>query len=79
MHGREYLFAMRPRGRGLVMYARHRSDEMQTMDAVEELNAVRHTVRPEELRMAKQVIQTFDAPLDLATLFAVRACETISG
>ena len=67
MHGREYLVAIRPKGRGLVMYTLHRSDEMQTMGEVEELNTVRHTVRPEELRLAKQVIQTFAAPLDLTT------------
>jgi DNA end-binding protein Ku len=67
MHGREYVVAVRPKGRGLVMHTLYRADEMQTLDAVEELNTVRQNVRPEELKLAKQVIQTFDAPLDLTT------------
>src|SRR5262245_54801088 len=45
----------------------HHADEMQTMDAVEELNLVRSTVKPQEMKLAQQVIQMFDAPLDLAT------------
>jgi DNA end-binding protein Ku len=67
MHGREHLAAIRPKGRGLVMYTLYRADEMHAMDAVEDLNAVRENVTPRELRLAKQVIQTFDAPLDLTT------------
>jgi hypothetical protein len=35
MHGREYVVAVRPKGRGLVMHTLYRADEMQTMDAVE--------------------------------------------
>ena len=67
MHGREYLVAIRPKGRGLVMHTLYRADEMQTMDAVEDLNVVKRNVSPQELKLAKQVIETFDAPLDLTT------------
>jgi Ku protein len=41
MHEREHLVAIRPKGRGLVMHTLYRADEMHTMDAVEDLNAVR--------------------------------------
>ena len=67
MHGREYLVAVRPKGRGLVMHTLYRADEMQTMDAVEELTTVRANIKAGELKLARQVIQTFDAPLDLTT------------
>jgi DNA end-binding protein Ku len=67
MHGREYLVAVRPKGRGLVMHTLYRADETQTMDAVEELSAIKANVTPQELKLAQQVIQTFDAPLDLAS------------
>jgi non-homologous end joining protein Ku len=50
-----------------VMHTLHHADEMQTMDAVEELSLVPATVKPQEMKLAKQVVQTFDAPLDLAT------------
>jgi DNA end-binding protein Ku len=40
---------------------------MRGMDAVEELNSVATKTKPEEIKLAKQVIETFDAPLDLAT------------
>jgi DNA end-binding protein Ku len=67
LYGREYLVAVRPQQRGIVMYTLHHAAEIRAMDAVEELNSVATKTRPEEIKLAKQVIETFDAPLDLAT------------
>jgi DNA end-binding protein Ku len=67
LYGREYLVAVRPKGRGIVMYTLHHAAEIRSIDAVEELNSVSQTVRPEEIKLARQVIDTFDAPLDLTT------------
>jgi DNA end-binding protein Ku len=67
LYGREYLVAVRSHDRGIVMYTLHHAAEMRGMDSVEELNSVASKVRPEEIKLAKQVIETFDAPLDLAT------------
>ena len=67
LYGREYLVAVRSLDRGIVMYTLHHAAEMRGMDAVEELNTVSPKVRPEEIKLAKQVIETFDAPLDLKT------------
>jgi len=39
---------------------------MRGIDSVEELNAVPATVKPEEMKLARQVIQTFEQPLNLA-------------
>jgi DNA end-binding protein Ku len=66
LYGREYLVAVRPHGRGIVMYTLHHAAEIRTIDTVEELNGVTRKVKPEEIKLAKQVIGTFDRPLDLS-------------
>jgi DNA end-binding protein Ku len=66
LYGREYLVAVRPRGRGIVMHTLHHAAEMRGIDSVEELNSVPATVKPEEMKLAKQVISTFEGPLDLS-------------
>jgi DNA end-binding protein Ku len=66
LHGREYLVAVRPFERGIVLHTLHYSAEMRGIDSVDELNAVPETVRPEEMKLARQVIQTFEQPLNLA-------------
>src|SRR5213078_994759 len=40
--------------------------EMRGIDSVEELNSVPASVKPEEMKLARQVIQTFEQPLNLA-------------
>jgi DNA end-binding protein Ku len=67
LYGREYLVAVKPQDRGIVMYTLHHAAEIRSMDAVEELNAVAAKTRPEEIKLAKQVIETFEGPLDLST------------
>ncbi len=67
LYGREYLVAVRPRQRGIVMHTLHHAAEIRGMDAVEELNTVSPTVKPEEIKLARQVIETFEGPLDLAS------------
>jgi DNA end-binding protein Ku len=66
LYGREYLVAVKPHQNGLVMYTLHHAAEIRGIDAVEELGSVPTKVKPEEVKLAKQVISTFDAPLDLA-------------
>src|SRR5882762_6508721 len=65
LYGREYLVAIRPRKRGLVMYTLHHDAEIRSIDQIEELNSVPSKVKPEEMKLAKQVIQTFHGELDL--------------
>jgi DNA end-binding protein Ku len=67
LYGREYLVAVRPHERGIVMYTLHHAAEIRGIDVVEELNSVPAKVKPEEIKLAKQVIDTFDGPLDLKT------------
>jgi DNA end-binding protein Ku len=65
LYGREYLVAIRPQKKGLVMYTLHHDAEIRSIDEIEELNSVPAKVKPEEMKLAKQVIATFDAELDL--------------
>jgi DNA end-binding protein Ku len=66
LYGREYLVAVRPHDRGIVMHTLHHAAEIRSIDAVEELSSVPAKVKPEEIKLARQVISTFDAPLNLA-------------
>jgi DNA end-binding protein Ku len=65
LYGREYLVAIRPRKKGLVMFTLHHDAEIRSIDQIEELNSVPSKVKPEEMKLAKQVIATFDAELNL--------------
>jgi len=65
LYGREYLVAVRPDKRGIVMYTLHHDAEIRSIDHIEELHSVPLKVKPEEMKLAKQVISTFDADLDL--------------
>jgi DNA end-binding protein Ku len=67
LYGREYLVAVRPHGKGIVMHTLHHAAEIRGIEAVEELNAVPDKVKPEEIKLARQVIETFEQPLDLAS------------
>ena len=66
LYGREYLVAVRPRGRGIVMHTLHHAAEMRSMDTVEELNSVPLKAKPEEVKLARQIIGTFESTLNLA-------------
>jgi hypothetical protein len=48
------------------MYTLHHAAELRGIDSVEDLNSVPSTVKPHGMRLAKQVIETFEGPLDLA-------------
>jgi DNA end-binding protein Ku len=65
LYGREYLVAVQPKEKGLVMYTMRRSNEVRSMDAIEELEGVPSKVKPDEIKLAKQVIGNFEGELDL--------------
>jgi DNA end-binding protein Ku len=65
LYGREYLVAVRPQKKGLVMYTLHHDAEIRSIDQIEDLGSVPSKVKPEEMKLAKQVIATFDAELNL--------------
>ena len=67
LYGREYLVAVRPHDRGIVMHTLLHAAEIRGIDQVEDLNSVTTKVKPEEVKLARQIIESFEAPLDLAT------------
>jgi DNA end-binding protein Ku len=66
LYGREYLVAVQPRDKGLVMYTMRHAKEVRSMENIEELDAVPAKVKPEEIKLAKQVIENFEGALNLA-------------
>jgi DNA end-binding protein Ku len=66
IHGREYLVAVRPHKQGLVMYTLHHAAELRTIDQIDELREVRGKANPAEMKLAKQVIESFEGELNLA-------------
>src|SRR5687768_11110516 len=64
LYGREYLVAVQPKDNGLVMYTLRHAKEIRSMDAIDELQTVPSKVKPEEIKLAKQVIENFEGTLD---------------
>jgi DNA end-binding protein Ku len=65
LYGREYLVAVQPKDNGLVMYTMRHAKEVRSMDQIEELGDVPTKVKPEEIRLAKAVIENFEGDLNL--------------
>ena len=65
LYGREYLVKVQPREKGLVMYTLRHASEIRSMDAIDELADVPSSVRPEEVKLARQVMGTFEGEVDL--------------
>jgi DNA end-binding protein Ku len=65
LYGREYLVAVQPKDKGLVMYTLRHAAEVRSMDQIEELDNVPAKIKPEEIKLAKQVIENFEGDLDL--------------
>jgi DNA end-binding protein Ku len=66
LYGREYLIKVQPRERGLVMYTLRHASEIRSMDAIDELADMSETIKPDEVKLAQQVIGTFEGAVDFA-------------
>ena len=65
LYGREYLVKVQPRERGLIMYTLRHAGEIRSMDAIDELSHVPEKLKPEEVKLARQVMSTFEGDVDL--------------
>jgi len=65
LYGREYLVKVQPRDKGLVMYTLRHAAEIRSMEAIDELADIPSTVKPEEVKLAKQVMSTFEGHAEL--------------
>src|SRR5438552_7277154 len=64
LYGREYLIKVQPRDRGLVMYTLRHAKEIRSMDSIDELADMPAAVKPAEVKLAQQVMGTFEGELD---------------
>src|SRR6476620_3222614 len=64
LYGREYLVKVQPRERGLIMYTLRHVKEIRSMDAIDELSDMPAAVKPAEVKLAQQVMGTFEGDLD---------------
>jgi DNA end-binding protein Ku len=67
LYGREYLVKVQPREKGLVMYTLRHANEIRSMEAIEELDEMPTTVKPDEVKLARQVIGTFEGDVDFTS------------
>jgi DNA end-binding protein Ku len=65
LYGREYLVAIQPRENGLVMYTLRHASEVRAMSAIDELKQVPVKMKPDEVKLARQVIGNFESGGDL--------------
>jgi DNA end-binding protein Ku len=66
LYGREYFVKVQPREQGLVMYTLRHANEIRNMSAIDELADMPGTVKPSEVKLAQQVIGTFEGDIDFA-------------
>jgi DNA end-binding protein Ku len=64
LYGREYLVKVQPREQGLVMYTMRHASEIRSMDQIEELADMPGEVKPAEVKLAQQVMATFEGEVD---------------
>ena len=65
LYGREYLVAVEAREKGLVMYTLRQADEIRSMEDVSEYDLLPEKPKTAEVQLARQVISTFEKPLDM--------------
>jgi len=65
LYGREYLVAIAPRENGLVMYTMRHASEVRAMSSIDELKLVPAKIKPDEIKLARQVIGNFETGGDL--------------
>ena len=64
LYGREYWSRFSPRS-GLVMYTLRHANEIRSMDAIDELTDMPEKVKPDKVKLASQVMGTFEGEVDL--------------
>ena len=65
LYGREYLVAVQPRERGLVMFTLRQAAEIRKISALDELDQVPEEANQAEIDLARQIIGSFEGDLDL--------------
>jgi DNA end-binding protein Ku len=64
LYGREYLVKVQPREKGLIMYTLRHANEIRSMEAIDELADMPEKVKADEVKLAHQVMATFEGSVD---------------
>ncbi len=67
LHGREYLAAVVPRPPELLLYTLRTAGEVRDAGSIDELSFAQTKVKADEVRLARQVLNSFEAVSDLST------------
>jgi len=67
LHGREYLVALQPRDSALVLYTLRTKGEVRSLEAVEERAFGAVKTKPAEVKLARQVLSSFETEADLSS------------
>jgi DNA end-binding protein Ku len=67
LHGREYLVAVIPRNEALLLYTLRTAAEVRDMESIDELAFAHVKVRPEEMKLARQVLSSLKTSADLSS------------
>src|SRR4051812_42780970 len=68
LYGREYFVAVKALERGLVLHTLHHAAEIRSIESIsDELAKVPNVVDAAQVKLARALVQTFDAPLDLSS------------
>ena len=65
MHGREYLVAILPKDDAILMHTLRTAGEIVDVNQIEPLEFAAGKVKPEEVRLAKQILQHFETAPNL--------------
>ena len=66
LHGREYLVAIVVHQRALLLHTLRTKGEVRAMNAIEGLEHARGKVKPDEVRLLRQVLGSFDSDADIS-------------
>ncbi len=66
LHGRDYVVAVMPRDDALVMYTLRTAGEIRGIASIDGLDFARTKVKPDEVKLARQVLSGFKTATDLS-------------
>jgi DNA end-binding protein Ku len=66
LHGREYLVAVLRRGNAMLMHTLRTAGEVRDVSAVPNLDLARAKAKPDEVRLAKQVLDNYTSGKELS-------------
>lgn len=68
LHGREYVVAVVPRGEAITLYTLRTKGEVHGLDDISEVEFAHVKVKAEEVKLARQIVGSFQETADLSTL-----------